>query len=107
MWWVKVLALLLVAAAIVALFSGLGSMVRGESADGSTVRALAWRIGLSVTAFLFLILAMWMGWVQPHDVRYTELYGEQLEQEASQPAAQQLQPENTPPSPSEAGQSNQ
>src|SRR5690554_380326 len=80
MWWVKVLALLLVAAAIVALFRGLGSLVRGESADGRTVRALAWRIGLSVAAFLFLIVAMWMGWLQPHDVRYTERYGEQIEQ---------------------------
>lgn len=83
MWWVKVLALLLVAAAIVALFRGLGSLVRGESADGRTVRALAWRIGLSVAAFLFLIVAMWMGWLQPHDVRYTERYGEQIEQSES------------------------
>ena len=80
MWWVKVLALLLLAAAVFALFRGLTSMVRGESADGSTVRALAWRVGLSVAAFLFLILSMYMGWIQPHDVRYTERYGVPIEQ---------------------------
>ena len=79
MWWVKVVALLLLAAAVVALFSGLTSMVRGESADGRTVRALAWRVGLSLAAFLFLILSMVMGWVQPHDVRFTERYGAPIE----------------------------
>lgn len=83
MWWVKVLALLLLAAAVFALFRGLTSMVRGESADGSTVRALAWRVGLSVAAFLFLILSMYMGWITPHDVRFTELHGVPVEQSPS------------------------
>lgn len=85
MWWVKVLALLLLAGAVVALFRGLTSMVRGESADGRTVRALAWRVGLSLVAFLFLILSMYMGWVQPHDVRYTERYGVPIEAPAAAP----------------------
>lgn len=95
MLWVKVVALLLLAAAVVALFSGLGSLVRGESADGSTVRALAWRVGLSLVAFLFLVLSMYMGWIEPHDVRYTERYGvpiEQSEQSATPPADQLDQP---------------
>jgi len=84
MLWAKVVALLLIAAAAVALFSGLGSMVKGESAEGKTVRALAWRIGLSAAAFLFLILSMYMGWIQPHDVRFTERYGVPIEQPVSQ-----------------------
>lgn len=98
MLWVKVVALLLLAAAVVALFSGLGSLVRGESADGRTVRALAWRVGLSLVAFLFLVLSMYMGWIEPHDVRYTERYGvpieqsEQSEQSATPPADQLDQP---------------
>lgn len=83
MWWVKVLALLLLAAAVFALFRGLTSMVRGESADGRTVRALAWRVGLSAAVFLFLILSMYMGWIKPHDVRFTELHGVPLEQQES------------------------
>ena len=86
MWWVKVLALLLLAAAVFALFRGLTSMVKGESADGRTVRALAWRVGLSVAVFLFLILSMYMGWIKPHDVRFTELHGVPIEQQSpSQP----------------------
>ena len=88
MLWVKVVALLLLAAAVVALFSGLGSLVRGESADGSTVRALAWRAGLSLVAFLFLVLSMYMGWIQPHDVRYTERYGVPIDQ-AAEPQPEQ------------------
>ena len=83
MLWVKVLALLLLAAAVFALFRGLASMVRGESADGRTVRALAWRVGLSVVVFLFLILSMYMGWIKPHDVRFTELQGVPIEQQES------------------------
>ena len=83
MLWVKVLALLLLAAAVFALFRGLTSMVKGESADGRTVRALAWRVGLSVAVFLFLILSMYMGWITPHDVRFTELHGVPMEQEQS------------------------
>jgi TRAP-type C4-dicarboxylate transport system permease large subunit len=83
MWWVKVLVLLLIAASVVALFKGLASMVRGESADGRTVRALAWRVGFSLAVFLFLILSMYMGWLQPHDIRYTERYGVPIEQPAS------------------------
>ena len=84
MLWVKVLALLLLAAAVFALFRGLTSMVRGESADGRTVRALAWRVGLSVVVFLFLILSMYMGWIKPDDVRFTELHGVPVEQSESQ-----------------------
>ena len=84
MLWVKVLALLLLAAAVFALFRGLTSMVKGESADGRTVRALAWRVGLSVAVFLLLILSMYMGWIKPHDVRFTELHGVPLEQSESQ-----------------------
>jgi hypothetical protein len=80
MWWVKVLALLLLAGSVVALFQGLTSMVKGESADGSTARALGWRIALSALAFLFLVLSMYMGWIEPHDVRYTERGGVPIEQ---------------------------
>jgi Protein of unknown function (DUF2909) len=34
-------------------------------AGGKMVKALAWRIGLSVALFLLLILAYYMGWVDP------------------------------------------
>ena len=66
--WVKIVALVLLAMAVVALFSALGSMMKGESGDGRTVKALAFRVGLSVLVFLFLIVSMLMGWIEPHGV---------------------------------------
>lgn len=33
-----------------------------------TVKALTWRIGLSVLLFAFLFLAYGLGWIQPHGV---------------------------------------
>jgi len=32
---------------------------------GKMVKALAWRVGLSVSLFLLLILAFALGWIQP------------------------------------------
>lgn len=75
MWWVKALVLVLLAAAVVSLFRALTAMMRGEGGGGKTVRALTWRIGFSVLIFLFLLLSMYMGWVQPHDVNPTKRYG--------------------------------
>ena len=82
MWWVKLLVFLLLAGAVIALFVALTSMMRGDSASGKTVKALAWRIGLSVAVFLFLLLSMYMGWVTPHDVRPDRLNGQPVEQAA-------------------------
>ena len=33
--------------------------------DSRMARALAWRVGLSVALFVFILLSWWMGWVQP------------------------------------------
>lgn len=66
--WVKIIALLLLAAAVVSLFQALTSMMKNESAEGKTVKALAWRVAFSVLVFLFLLLSMYMGWVTPHGV---------------------------------------
>ena len=38
---------------------------RGFGQEG-TVRALAWRIGLSMALFFFLLIGAWMGWIHPH-----------------------------------------
>ncbi len=37
----------------------------GPAAGGKMVRALAWRIGLSVALFLLVLLAYQLGWVEP------------------------------------------
>ena len=36
-----------------------------QDAAPKMVKALAWRIGLSVALFLFLILAYYQGWIDP------------------------------------------
>lgn len=77
MWWVKALVLVLLLATVVALFRALSAMMRGEGGEGKTVKALAWRIGLSIAIFLFLLLSMYMGWVKPHGVNPTQGYAEQ------------------------------
>jgi Protein of unknown function (DUF2909) len=37
-------------------------------AGAKMVKALAWRIGLSVALFLLLIVAYYSGWIDPHHV---------------------------------------
>jgi len=44
------------------------------------MRALAWRVGFSAVIFLFILLSMVMGWIQPHDVNPTKRYGQPIEQ---------------------------
>lgn len=50
-------------------FAGV-AMVRGKEGEGQAkkptmMRALAWRVGLSVGLFLFILLAYALGWIEP------------------------------------------
>lgn len=73
MLWFKLLIVALLLASVVSLFLALTSMLRGNSASGKTVRALAWRVGFSVAVFLLLVLSMYMGWVEPHGVQQAQV----------------------------------
>jgi len=54
---------------LVSLGSALVSLTRhGGSGDRGVIRALTWRIGLSMALFGFIMLAYWLGWVAPHGV---------------------------------------
>jgi Mn2+/Fe2+ NRAMP family transporter len=64
MKWIIALALVAVLAAL----AGAGAfMLRGggDSTDRKMARALAWRVGISVALFLFILFSWWMGWIQP------------------------------------------
>jgi formate/nitrite transporter FocA (FNT family) len=37
--------------------------------DGKMVKALAWRIGLSVALFVLLIIGYYLGWIDPPHLR--------------------------------------
>lgn len=53
---------------LAALGSGLVFLIRDNGKSNRTVKALSWRIGLSLALFLFLLLAFRMGWIHPHAV---------------------------------------
>ena len=82
MWWVKLIVIVLLAAAVVSLGRGLGALGGNEGKEGRPMRALAWRVGFSAAVFLFILLSMMMGWIQPHDVNPTKRYGQPIEQSA-------------------------
>ncbi|MBL4714731.1 MAG: twin transmembrane helix small protein [Alcanivorax sp.] len=81
MWWVKLIVIVLLIAAVVSLARALMSLVRNEGKSGKTMRALAWRVGFSVMVFVFILVSMLMGWIQPHDVNPTTRDGVPIEQQ--------------------------
>ncbi len=51
-----------------ALTSGLIFLVKDKGQSKRTVKALSWRIGLSLFLFVFLFLAFKLHWLSPHAV---------------------------------------
>lgn len=64
----KAIILIVMLIILVTLGSGLVFLVRDEGKTKRTVKALTWRIALSLLLFLFLFLAFSMGWIQPHAI---------------------------------------
>jgi len=64
------LARLLIIAALVAIIASLGSALfqlsRGQGDSQKMLRALTWRISLSVGLFIVLLVAWRMGLIRPH-----------------------------------------
>lgn len=62
----------LIIALLVFIFFSLGSalyfLMRDPAQSTRVVKALSWRIGLSLVLFLLLMLAFMMGWIQPHSI---------------------------------------
>ena len=85
MWWVKLIVVVLLLAAVFSLGRALMALVKGEQGEGKskTMRALAWRVGFSVAVFLFILLSMLMGWITPHDVNPNLLHGQPIERGVS------------------------
>jgi hypothetical protein len=61
---------LLIIGAFLAILASLGSalkhLVRGGGDSRRLVRALTWRIGLSIALFALLMLAWYTGLIEPH-----------------------------------------
>jgi formate/nitrite transporter FocA (FNT family) len=65
----KYLVVAMLALILISLGRALYFLTSRKSDDGAKmVKALAWRIGLSVALFVLLIVAYYNGWIVPHHV---------------------------------------
>ena len=62
----KLLVILILGGIIASLGSGLFYLVSDKDGSGRLVKALTWRIGLSVVLFVFLVVAGLNGWIAPN-----------------------------------------
>jgi hypothetical protein len=65
---VRYIVLAFVVVILAALFSGLFFLVRDQGRSTRTVKALTWRIGLSLALFLLLLAGYYFGLIQPHGI---------------------------------------
>lgn len=64
---IKLFILLIFVGILISLGSGMVYLVRGGQKDSKkVVKALTWRIGLSIALFIILLLAWSAGLIQPH-----------------------------------------
>ncbi len=63
---IKYLVILILALILISLGKALFHLSSGKGSSAGMVRALSWRIGLSVTLFALLILAYYLGWIKPN-----------------------------------------
>ena len=65
----KYLVMAMLALILISLAKALFHLTSAKPQDGARmVKALAWRIGLSVALFLLLIVAYYSGWIYPQRV---------------------------------------
>lgn len=64
----KIFILIIMLIILITLFSGLVFLVRDNGKTKNTVKALTWRIALSLGLFIFLIVAFSLHWINPHGV---------------------------------------
>ena len=66
--WVKIVIILAFLGIVASLASGLTFLVKDRGDSSRMLRALTWRIGLSVGLFAFLMLLIFTGVITPHGV---------------------------------------
>ena len=66
--WIKLVIVLVFLGILASLASGLFYLVRDHGDSRRTVKALTFRIGLSVGLFLFLMLLVATGVITPHGI---------------------------------------
>ena len=66
--WMQFVVIALLLIIVGSLGSGLYFLVRDTADSTRTVRALTWRIGLSIACFLLLLVGAALGFIQPHGI---------------------------------------
>jgi len=61
----KIIVLILLAAIVISLGTGLFYLRREDADSPKMLRALQVRVGLSLVLILFLICSYFLGWIQP------------------------------------------
>ena len=64
----KILVVILLLVVFSALFSGMYYMMKDKGKTDRVVKALTWRIGVSLTLFVILLVGAWTGMIEPHGV---------------------------------------
>lgn len=64
----KILIIATLLVILYCLFSGLFFLVKDKGDGKRVVKALTWRISISILLFLFLLVAYGLGWIVPHGV---------------------------------------
>ena len=65
---IKIIVILVFLLILFNLGSALVYMMKDRGQGDRMARALSWRIGLSVAAFILLLAAFWLGWIEPHGI---------------------------------------
>ncbi|MBA3661236.1 MAG: twin transmembrane helix small protein [Gammaproteobacteria bacterium] len=65
---IKIIICLMLVFIFFSLGSALFYLVRDQGFSERTVKALTWRIGLSLLLFILLFVAFALGWIQPHSI---------------------------------------
>jgi Protein of unknown function (DUF2909) len=64
----RLLVLGILLAILVSLGSAFFHLSRGKGDSGKMLRALTWRVCLSVALFILLFIAARSGWIEPHGI---------------------------------------
>jgi len=67
----KMISLIVMLIILIILGSGLIFLVRDDGKTDRTVKALTWRIALSLILFFFLLVAFRLHWIHPHTIEAT------------------------------------
>jgi hypothetical protein len=62
----KSVVIVLLILVVLSLGSAIKSLVLGRDQGHALLRALTWRIGLSLLAFIAVLIGYYQGWWQPH-----------------------------------------